>query len=163
VVATNSDNDPTGGKIRDKLVEIDTELPRLRDKRERLDRNIGDLEALRASLITTLTAIGEEIPDAPLTEPRLRRRGGSPRAIDVALVVTEPGEELSKYEVAKRVAARGLTLESSNPANALATAMSRDVRFENLGRGRFRRKAGAKEAPPNARSNGASDEHQAVQ
>ena len=59
-------------------------------------------------------------------------------AEDAALSVVAPNEEITKHEVAKRVVAKGIEIGSSNPANALATAMTRSKRFVRTGRGVFK-------------------------
>lgn len=136
---TVQSEDQTGAKIRRKLEEIATELPRLHERRTKLDREIHELEELRTSLVRTMDAIGEAVPDVGPMAAIPRRRGGWIRAIDAAVQCTQPGEQLSKHELAKRVKEAGIELRSENPANALATAMTRDRRFVQSGRGVFRR------------------------
>ena len=124
----------------EQLDEIREDLRGLRTKASKLAQRIESREADEQAVIRVLELQGQDVPSAAgELVPIRRRRSGGVRAIDAALQVTTPSEEVSKQDVAQRVAIAVEDFRSKNPENALATAMHRSELFENLGGGLFLR------------------------
>jgi len=137
-------HEPTISKFHNRLAEVSVEIQRLRARIERSQAKLKELLDQQETLVEALQLVGEDVPEVDQeTIARVgaaRRPKRKMRAIDAALLVIKPGEELGKHEIAERVEARELPFKSeASLANALATAMNRSPQFKNLGRGIFKR------------------------
>jgi septal ring factor EnvC (AmiA/AmiB activator) len=137
--------------LRERLAQVQADLDRARDKRTRLDAQIGALETDLEALARAIELISADHPAS--------QRGHDGGALRAVLSVTEPGQKFRVADVVLRLEERGASLESKNAANAISTALARAPGlFVRLRRGEYQRvDAGVEkqEAPPPDEGSGA--------
>jgi hypothetical protein len=131
-------------ELRAELARRQRQVEYLKLQHGALLRQVAELEAQMAKLSPSSGAPARTLPRAPRATgtahgPRAPRATNAVSLTDAILAAVPPGGEVTPAEVAERVLASGFRSNAQRFGVLVATALSKDRRFERLARGRYRR------------------------